>query len=229
MIAWSWSRIESFEACPKKFFHENIKKDYKPDFEAPHFKRGNRIHTHLENALKTGTVDPEIKHMAKMVFSLKGFEWDYVGIEDEYAYTEGMQKTSWRDWRNCWVRCKMDFVGIKDEKAVVIDWKTGKNRGYKDQLALNAAVTFHAHPEVNKVDTRYVFVDESVEVVNGIKVDKRVEPKVFYREQNEHLWQDFGERAEAIQIASDKGEWTPKKHFGCRWCPVKECENYQGG
>lgn len=228
MIAWSWSRIESFEKCPKKFYHENIKKDYKPDFEAPHFARGKRIHAHMENGLKTGFVNPEVKHMAGEIFKLKGADWDYVGIEDQYTLTEPkgdnyhtMQTTRWNDWSKAWVRCAIDFVGCKDDKAIVIDWKTGKNRGYKDQLKLNAGVIFHARPEITEARTMYRFIDEEGE--------KKKELKVFHREQYFDIWNDFAERADAIQMANENNNWPAQESYECRWCPVKECENYKGG
>ena len=151
MIAWSWSRLDCFEKCPKQFYHKNIKKDFKDDGDNPAFIKGNRIHAKLENGLKSGVVDPEVKDLSHTIHSLRGVEWEYKGVEDDYAFTDTLQKTKWNDWKNCWVRIKMDFIGIKDGVAVVIDWKTGKNRGYSEQLDLYAAAAFQAHDDVKEV------------------------------------------------------------------------------
>ena len=220
MIAWSWSRLDCFEKCPKQFYHKNIKKDFKDDGDNPAFIKGNRIHAKLENGLKSGVVDPEVKDLSHTIHSLRGVEWEYKGVEDDYAFTDTLQKTKWNDWKNCWVRIKMDFIGIKDGVAVVIDWKTGKNRGYSEQLDLYAAAAFQAHDDVKEVRSTYNFVEETPE--------KRIEKATYKRHEPDSIWQKFGERAELIEIANERGEWPAKQNFGCKWCPVKTCK-YQGG
>ncbi len=220
MIAWSWSRLDCFEKCPKQFYHKNIKKDFKDDGNNPAFIKGNRIHAKLENGLKSGVIDPEVKSLAHTIHSLRGVEWEYKGVEDDYAFTDTLQKTRWNDWKGCWVRIKMDFIGIKDGVAVVIDWKTGKNRGYSEQLDLYAAAAFQAHSDVDEVRSTYNFVEETQE--------KRIEKATYKRHELDSIWQKFGERAELIEIANERNEWPAKQNFGCKWCPVKTCK-YQGG
>jgi hypothetical protein len=224
MIAWSWSRLDCFEKCPKQFYHKNIKKDFKDDGDNPAFIKGNRIHTKIENALKSGVIDPEIKHLANTIFRLKGMDWTELGppegIEINYTFKDNLTRTKWNDWKNAWVRINMDFIGIKDDIAVLIDWKTGKNRGYSEQLDLYAAGAFTAHPELNEVRVSYVFVEEAK--------GKETEKATYKRHELDSIWQKFGERAELIEIANERDEWPAKQNFGCKWCPVKTCK-YQGG
>jgi hypothetical protein len=224
MIAWSWSRLDCFEKCPKQFYHKNVAKDVKEDFQAPHFIRGNRIHAHLENAMKSGVVNSEIKHMAHTIHSLRGVEWTEVYIEDQFSFDESMNKSSWYDTKKTWFRIKLDYLAIKDDVAVTIDWKTGKNRGHSDQLDLYDAFVLYNWPEVQEVRSAYQFVDEPKEK----RVEKRSKPHT--RKDAEHLWHGFLERAELIEIADENNDWPAKpSNFNCKWCPVKTCAHNKGG
>jgi len=90
---------------------------------------------------------------------------------------------------------------------------SGKNRGYSDQLKLYAGVAMHLWRDVEEVTTSYVFIDSN-----------QKEEKKFRRDDYEHIWHDFGERAERIQIANESGEWPAKPSaMACRFCPVREC------
>jgi hypothetical protein len=72
----------------------------------------------------------------------------------------------------------------------------------------------HLWPEVDEVITSYIFVDSN-----------QKEEKTFTRDDYEHIWQDFGDRAERIQIANETGEWVAKpSSMACRFCPVRECD-----
>jgi CRISPR/Cas system-associated exonuclease Cas4 (RecB family) len=211
MIAWSWSRLDTFEACPLQFYHKNVIKSV-PFEQTDTMIRGERIHKHIENALKGAPIDSEVRHMAQIIDRLNSINWDERIIESENAYTESMKKVSWFA-RNAWVRIKQDFLAKKGVRAVAIDWKTGKNRGFSDQLKLYAAEAMYLWPDVEVIETSYVFVDS-----------KQRESKTFTRDDYQHIWDDFGDRAERIQIAEENGNWPAKPSaMACRFCPVKEC------
>jgi len=119
LIAWSWSRLDTFEACPLQFYHKNIIKSV--PFEQNKYQiRGERIHTHLENAIKGGAVHEEISHMAPLVEKLRGMDWDDQLVEVECALNEDMQPVSWFG-KDVWVRIKQDYMARKGNKAICID------------------------------------------------------------------------------------------------------------
>lgn len=211
-IAWSWSRLDTFEACPLQFYHKNVIKSV-PFVQNDAMKRGERLHAHLENALKSGTVHEEISHMAPTIEKLRGVSWDECLIEVDVAYNEDKRPVSWFG-KDVWVRIKQDFMAKRGDRAVSIDFKSGKNRGYSDQLKLYAGVAMHMWQDVEEVITSYVFIDSN-----------QKEEKRFRRDDYEHIWQEFGERAERIQIANESGEWPAKPSaMACRFCPVRECD-----
>lgn len=212
-IAWSWSRLDCFEKCPKQFYEKNIAKSV-PFVENEAMKRGKRLHDHMENALNGAGVDSEISHMHDLLDKLRAVEWTDVDVETQYSLRKDMSFTSWFA-KDTWCRIKMDFTGIKGSHAVSYDWKTGKKYGYTDQLKLYAGLIFHKWPEVEVVDTAYIYMDQN---------DK--EAKRWTRDQMPHIWQDFGERSELIQIANQNGHWQEKpSKFNCKWCPVENCNS----
>ena len=210
-VAWSWSRLDCFEKCPRQFYERHIKKTI-PFEQNDAMRRGERIHKHIENAIKGGSYDPEIKHMVPMIEKIRGANWDEQQVETEYALRDDMKRTSWFG-KDAWCRIKMDYIGIKGSKAVTYDWKSGKNRGYSDQLKLYGGAILHLWKEVEEVETAYVFVDS-----------KQVEKMTYYREDYQNIWDEFGERQELIQICNETNDWQEKPGaMACRFCPV-ECE-----
>ena len=54
---WSFSKIKSFEQCPKKFYHLKVAKDYKePETEAMLY--GTAVHLAAEEYIRDGTPLP---------------------------------------------------------------------------------------------------------------------------------------------------------------------------
>lgn len=224
-IAWSWTRLSMFEKCPKQFHHTHILKDVpKPDNKI--FVRGKRVHKKLEDAIKfkateklmADTEDTEVARIAPIIEGLFNQGLDELHAELELAWDINMVPSSWFDTKKTWLRCGYDVAAIKGSVAWIWDWKTGKNYGYSDQLKLFAATAFVKWPQVNTVNTRYIYVDQ-----------KETEPKTFHRSSYDQIWQDFGNRQTMIQIANETGNWEMKPTpFNCKWCPVNSCPNYQG-
>ena len=212
-IAWSWSRLDTFEACPKQFYHKNILKDV-PFVQNEAMRRGERLHKHLEDALNGKPLHEEVSHLKPVVDNLNKVRWDTKLIEAEHAYDTSMRKTSWFG-KNVWVRIKQDFIARKGKKAVAIDWKSGRNYGYTDQLKLYAGDVLHKWPEVEEVKTAYIYIDS-----------KQKTEKTFKRKDYDDIWHEFGERSELIQIANEHNEWVAKpSNKACRFCPVKDCQS----
>src|SRR5262249_42885039 len=58
-IAWSFSRLKSYEICPKRFYETEIKKAW-PKESSAQLDWGNAVHAALANSLKTGTPLPTV-------------------------------------------------------------------------------------------------------------------------------------------------------------------------
>lgn len=218
-IAWSWSRLSLFEECPRRFSHVNIFKDV-PKQDWSYMEEGKRIHKLLEDAagsVKTGdgAMHPDVENMRPIVEGFcQAFEFVYpelkITLDHEFGEVDWFSKQAW-------VRSMQDLVGIQDNKAAIIDWKTGKPWPDGGQLALNAITLMTIHPEVDEVATSYVYTKHpGKQEIKIIKRDIDYDP----------LWDEFEDRAELIQMANTSGLWQPKKNRFCSTCPcsTQQCE-----
>jgi hypothetical protein len=211
--AWTFSRLESFESCPKKFYHLTVVKDVvEPPSDA--IKWGHLVHTAFENLIKDGTPLPDtMQHwsgIAAKLLQLKGEKL----TEQPMALTKAFQPA---EWGNAWTRGIADLLVIDGDTATVIDYKTGKRKP-TEQLALYAAYVFAAYSGIKTVKTAFIWLKE-----------KKIDKEVFSREQLPEIWQSFLPRVRRLEIAYEKGAWAPKPSGLCRgWCAVKQCEHNKG-
>lgn len=213
-IAWSWSRLETFEACPLKFQHMNILKTI-PFVTNDAMERGKRIHKSLEDAVKLNApLSAEAAHMAPVIDSIKRVPGASLITEDQVAFNESMQRIGYFD-KSVWLRVIMDLAIVQpsNRTATILDWKTGKVRPYSDQLALSAMAGFVLWDDVDVITAAYVFVDHKTKT-----------EAVFKRDQYDSLLRKFGDRSEMIQLAMESGEWRPTPNQYCKWCPLSPAQ-----
>jgi len=219
-IAWSWSRLNTFEKCGLQCYWKNFApKDQRcPFVETDFFLRGKKIHAFMESAIVGAGLSKELAHMTPMVEAIRAEKkaGAIVNVEQELAFDEDYNSVSWFA-SNVWLRIIQDVDIANGTKMRIIDWKTGKNYGASDQLKLSACVGFATRPEVQEIKTSYVWIDQ-----------KEITSKVFHRAQFEEMDTEFRERSEMIQIANDSGEWRSNpSNFNCKYCPctVAQCKH----
>ena len=219
ILAWSWSRLNDFETCPKMFWGKYIQKCFpKPDFAAEHFVKGRAVHKALEDYMKNGVVIPypiikdEYKFYVDLKFLLpllnKMHEAPTKLVEEKLCFDMRMNKVGWWD-KNAWVRVIMDLIVVVDDFALIIDYKTGKVKQYSDQLKLCAGTAFEIFPQVNRVLSAYLWTEHPHQKPTYAE---------YTRADNDDIWHSFGGRAELIQMANESGNWPAKKNLFCKWC-----------
>jgi hypothetical protein len=232
-IAWSWTRLETFEQCPRKFQGSYITKDFpQPDFDAPHFLKGRAVHEVLEHYIADGTpITTPILHKDKkgqvhefkvdLLFlmplldklrSAQGTE-----VELQVCYDQELNEISWFDKR-AWCRVIFDLIVVVGDFCLILDWKTGKVKQYSDQLKLFAGAAFTKYPNVNRVLSAYVWCEHPTQ--------KPVWAEYTRAKDAYSIWEEFGDRAELIQMANESGNWPAKKNMFCKWCDAlpSQCE-----
>lgn len=215
-LAWSWSRIELFEQCPKRFYHKTIKKDI-PFIPNDATERGKRVHDSLANALLHGSALPaELSHMVSLINGVnqrrRANPDIHTIIEQDLAFREDLTLTDWFS-KEVWLRMRWDLALKEGREISIWDWKTGKVKPASDQLALSAFGAFAIFPDLEIAKTAYVWVDHS-----------QFTPVAFTRDQFDRLERKFGDRAELLQIANEKGEWPAKANPYCKWCELTKLQ-----
>jgi len=151
-------------------------------------------------------------------------------VEGDKALDANLNPVSWFDSDNerrglapVWMRCIIDvFAMTTPQSAVMIDWKSGKVFQKVDQLRLCAGVGFALKPELQEILTAYFWLDHPT-----------AKPLIarYTRNDFDDIWQEFGDRAELIQLALESGQWLaqPSK-FNCTYCEASttQCEHKEG-
>lgn len=211
MGPWSYSMLTSFETCPKRHFHTRIAKDF-VEADSEHLRWGNAVHEALELRVKTHAALPvgmrQWEPLVQRILSVPG----EVTAERSMALDRSFAPVDFWD-PTAWVRGKLDLIVATDEKALILDWKTGARKFDNDQLRLFAALSLQGLG-VSRVDTGFVWLK-----------DKKVDKARFYSRELPEIWGGFLPRVNRLEAAHEHNRWEAKPSGLCRkWCPVKSCE-----
>lgn len=211
--AWSFSSLTSYETCPHRYYRERVVKDVK-DKESEAMRWGNEVHEALENRVKNGIALPKsMQQWEPLVARLLSRNGRSIA-EQQLCLNEQMIATDWFG-KDAWCRGIVDYTLLDGEKAIALDWKTGKVKNDHDQLTLFAALILHHYPEVNEVHTGYVWL------AHGNKITT----KIFLRSDLPDIWAEWLPRVRRLDIAFEEDKWEKKPSGLCRaWCPVLDCE-----
>lgn len=214
---WSFSSLTSFETCAKRHYHLKVARDVvdTPDESATW---GTVVHEHLEARLKDGTRLPDsIAGYEKIVAPIEARPGTKL-IEQQLAITAALRPTGWRS-PDAWCRGVVDVGVVTGNKALLLDYKTGKRKLNIDQLKLFAGLAFAHYPQLEVVSTGFVWLKDGV--VDKEKFEKKDVPLI---------WQTFIPRVRRLERAYVETNFPPKPSGLCaRHCPVpKHMCHYSG-
>lgn len=210
--AWTFSQLEKFQNCPRQYYHVRVLRDViEPPTEAT--KWGEKVHLAMEHRIQDGTELPDgmkqWEPLAKKLEQLPGQKY----CEVKMSVDKNFQPSG---WSNAWSRGIADLLVVNGTKAVNLDYKTGK-RKLTHQLMLYAGYTFAMYPQVNEVETGFVWMK-----------DKKIDKEKFERDQIPVIWNTFLPVVRKLESAYERDAWPCRPSGLCRgWCPVKQCEFYK--
>lgn len=215
MSAWSYSVLKSFETCPRRHYLTKITKIV-AEPQTEYTRHGNEVHKAMERALRGEEMLPaKYVHLAPIVQRCARAAGEKL-IEHKWAVTEAFKPTAYFA-KDVWCRGVMDYAVIRDDTAVVVDWKTGAPKPDSDQLKLFAAAMFALRPNVTRVFTGFAWLAHD-----------RLMRDSYRREQTSELWGTFLPRVARIAAAERREEFPPTPSGLCRnHCPVPRrlCEH----
>lgn len=224
-FSWSYSKLDGFEQCPKKYYHQNIARDVQ-DTKGEAAMWGDTLHKlaaqrlgekqPLEQSVAE-TLEPWCERIERIQKA-----GGHLYVEQKLALAEDFQPTSWfgKFPRAAWCRYIGDVVAISPSgrEAVGWDWKTGNVKEDSVQLALGAAFIFAHHPNVQKVRTEFIWLKHDCSTRED-----------FVRDDLPQIWATLLPRVNQVKHAHETNEFPAKKNGLCgKWCPVKSCQ-YNGG
>jgi len=212
MNKWSYSSMSLFQQCPKKYYHLRIAKDV---FDPPsqQMRYGLDVHQAAEHYVRDGTPIPEkYSYLTPMLDSLKKIKGD-IYCEYRMGLTRDLEPCKFGA-KDAWRRGIADFLVVNDDRAKIVDYKTGQNK-YADtkQLELLALATFRHFPEVLEVNAGLLFVVHAA----------FIKEHYYYKQQGD-LWEKWMKQTAELDSAYENNVWNPKQNFTCRaWCPITNC------
>lgn len=226
ITSWSFSRWNTYEACPRKLKFTAIDKLKEPS--SPILERGTALHELCEHYLR-GMKRTIPKELEKIADVLKDYKKRGAIPEAEFAYDRQWNPVSWFD-KSAWVRIKADVVipPIIDADVPTVevhDFKTGGEKKlasgdfeeYYTQLELYAMAGLLTYPLAQVVKTSLVFID------HGRVIEHREE---FKRGDEKKIMKKWETRTK--KMLADK-VFKEKPGNACRWCFFRKANADKGG
>jgi hypothetical protein len=216
-MAWSYSALTAFEICPKKFAAERVYKTV-VEPQGEQLLYGQRVHKSLEMRVKRGAALPDdVKHMeptlAKLLTLGQPLSEQRYALDRSYRVTEYFDSASTMPDRRVWLRIVIDLQILMGKRALLLDYKTGKEKHDLDQLELFAATSFAMHPELEEVRTGYWWT-----------TDNKITPQPYTPKEAPVIWQKFLPRVAVLENAYKTNAWQAKPNGLCRnHCLVLDC------
>lgn len=217
MTPWSYSRVNTFKQCPKKYYHLNVKKDVK-DTGSTATRYGNKVHKAAEKYIRDNIpLAKEYQFMQNTLDAFNNIEGEkHCELRLGVAKEDGNFTATKFGASDVWYRGIADLVILNDERAFIVDYKTSKNANYADtkQLDLLAGAVFINYPQVKKIKSALSFV---------------ISNEFVTKEHTSDLYKSyisvFDEALERIEVAASEGVWNPVDGPLCAFCPVTSCEH----
>ena len=215
-IAWSYSRLNSYETCPKKFWHTSINKDVF-EAESDAMRYGKKVHKALE--LRVGNKTPlplELRYLERYADRLCKASGTKL-TEQQLAIDRNFQPCSWFA-KNTWCRAIIDLAIVNAPHAVVFDYKTGKISDDFTQLRLAGALLMLHMPEIETLDLSYLWTkDKQVTKYDG----------EFTRDSVKEVITELAPRVKRYEKAHVEQAFPARPSGLCkRYCPVRQCPHH---
>ncbi len=211
--AFSFSVLDMFESCAKKYYHLKILKDVK-DSDSQASRDGKFIHDALYKRVCDNKPLPvPLRYMDAMAQRFVDTPGEKYG-EMRLALNDTFEP---RDFfaKDVWVRAVVDLLIVRDGHAIIVDWKTGKRKDRFDQLKLSAAILSRFMPEIESFKIVFVWLkNNEISSEDMLKQDMR------------QVWLDVMPRAEKINEAKATTTFPANPTPLCGWCPVEACPHW---
>lgn len=224
----TWSKLQTFETCPRQF-EDSYVGPKKPFVQTEQIKWGNTVHSAMEDRVlgKELTPLPEsMKPFQKYVDAAQVAQQHGLEVKPEWKLGMRRDGTPCDYWaKDVWMRAKVDLPILARNSALVQDYKTGKWKNEKGQLAMSAWLVFTNKPEVTSVDTRYLWLQGGDNLRQVYTREDQGKPDVVPLQK---VVVNFTPRLARIEESIATGHFDPKPSGLCKkYCSVFSCE-YNG-
>lgn len=209
VLRHSYSSLDQFATCPKRYYHQRIIKDV-VDEGGEASLHGNRVHTALEERTRDKTELPDyLQKHEPLVASIEALGGD-LEAERELVLTQDLIPTTW-DAEDAFLRSKLDILVRWPKRALILDWKTGKRRPKFYQLELSAMQLFLHYPMIDTIKTGFIWLR-----------DDAMDTHTYKRDELAGMIERFRAKVTEIEQAVIDDVWPAKPSGLCGFCPAKD-------
>lgn len=215
-FSWSYSSLTDFEGCP---FRYASKRYYCTTVEAEtdEMKWGTRVHKAFEERIRDGKAfDPDMPPAydawARVLEKLPGekFFEQKLAVDDKWEPCEFFASSA------CG-RGVVDLLVVDGVEAVIVDYKTGKQKTDETQLKLFCWFVGHKYPAVETFKYRYIWLKPGTVTGGEMRCEDLMGVEVKMR----------------VRVSSMISAWNAE-NFPCfpsglcnGYCPVEECAHWR--
>ena len=228
---YSFSSVDAFEFCAKRYYHERVAKDVER-VQTPEAAWGEMVHKAFEIAITESLPMPQellqYQPLVDAVGRQKAAGW-HVACEQSFVIRNN-GSAEMTDAEDIWYNPRNLLAGSIDllmvspdgKSAIINDWKTNKTSKYAkpEQMELYALATLLAYPDVERVDCCLMFIVDNFSLVKSS----------FVRDNIANLLEKWKRKTQTIMLATINNNFPAAKPSPlCGWCPVTSCDNYEQG
>ena len=232
MIALSWSRLNSFMECRRKFHLQFISKTFKEEEKSVHLVKGQELHKQLEDYVlaKNGQAvmplgfSPPVRDTLPYVDKLLSL-YDQVFPEAQLACDVNWKPTDWfgpdTAWRSIW-----DVTGLKPNTCYIGDYKSGKIYPLADgfgQLHLSAVMGLNRFQDVPEVTAAYIYIEHKK--VEPVRVTRQPTDQVDSKGRKvPHLAEVQAYFDKHFEIVQMEKNFDPTPNNNCKYCQATRAQ-----
>lgn len=175
MRPWSYSRLGTYETCPKQYWYSYV--ENMPGFRppSPAADRGSNIHAKAEAYLigQVAIYPPELQKVATHAMKLKVKK---ALAEQELAVTDKWEPCEYKA-PEAYVRGIIDILYEDVEGVHIQDWKTGQvYNSHPAQMEFYTALVAAHYPTATNYLTTLVYIDQGLVTKPKVVDPERIKP-----------------------------------------------------
>lgn len=209
-FAWSFSRVQNFKKCPKKYEISVINKQKEP--ENPQMMRGKDIHDQSARFV-TGNADTLAPALSRFESRLKDAKARGAVAEEKWAFDQNWEPVADYFGPDVWLRANTDLYWFTDKVLNVVDIKTGRQypEEHRKQLRLYglAAILKFSLGPTDRVIVADWYTDQPGQLIDKME---------FNGSARTHLIREWEQEIKPLADAYATRTFTPKPGNQCRWC-----------
>jgi len=204
MRPWSYSRLSTYEECPKSYWYSYV--ENMPGFRppSPAANRGSNIHTAAEEYLKNvrKIYPPELQKVSGHAMLLKSKK---AQSELKLAVTDQWEPCAYNA-PEVYLRGVIDILYEEENAIHIQDWKTGQvYDSHSIQMENYVAIAAAHYPTATSYITRLVYIDQGIVTPPKRTESARLKPIRLLLDGR-------------IKNAEEDAIYPTTPGAGCKWC-----------